>query len=214
VNFWENNDIIKTPKTPGTKIISWRTSRSAGEGKYMVNQLKKNQVDSILQLVEKNPNILLVKIGNTTHQSLETLRKELKKSNSKIKVIKNTLFEKSINKIALKDKLFKELKKQFFPLKETTALVTLSDRWNEGLKALYLFTKKDATLSFKLALLDKNLYNAEKALQIAELPSREELLGKIIGSMKSPMSKFVYALKFNTNKFVYILNAKSKEVSN
>ena len=66
----------------------------------MVNNLKKNQVDSILQLVKKNPNILLVKIGKTTHQSLETLRKELRKSNSKIKVIKNTLFEKSINKIA------------------------------------------------------------------------------------------------------------------
>ena len=61
-------------------------------------------------------------------------------------------------------------------------------------------------------MLDKNLYNSEKVVQIAQLPSREELLGKIIGSMKSPMSKFVYALKYNTNKFVYILNAKSKEV--
>jgi len=176
----------------------------------MVSKVKKNQVSSILQIVEKNSNILLVKIGNTTHQSLETLRKELRKSNSKIKVIKNTLFEKSINKIASKDKLFKELKKQFFPLKETTALITLNDRWNEGLKAFYLFTKKDATLSFKLALIDKNLYDAEKTLQIAQLPSREELLGKIIGSMKSPMSKFIYALKFNTNKFVYILQEKSK----
>ncbi|MEK7096753.1 MAG: 50S ribosomal protein L10 [Patescibacteria group bacterium] len=178
----------------------------------MVNTNKKNQVDSILQLIEKSPNLLLVKIGKTTHQSLETLRKELGKSNSKIKVVKNTLFEKTINKIALKDKIFREFKKQFFPIKETTALVTLSDRWSEGLKALYLFSKKDTSLSLKLALLDKNLYNTEKTLQIAQLPSREELLGKIIGSMKSPMSKFVYALKYNTNKFVYILNAKSKEV--
>lgn len=176
----------------------------------MVNNLKKNQVDSILQLIEKNPNILLVKIGKTTHQSLETLRKELRKSNSRIKVIKNTLFEKSVNKIALKNKLFKELKKQFLPLKETAALVTLSDRWSEGLKALYLFTKKDSTLSFKLALLDKNLYDAEKSLEIAQLPNREELLGKIIGSMKSPINNFVYALKYNINKFVYILKEKSK----
>ncbi|MFA6016631.1 MAG: 50S ribosomal protein L10 [Patescibacteria group bacterium] len=178
----------------------------------MANTDKKTQVDSILQLVEKNPNILLVKIGKTTHQSLESLRRELRKSDSKMKVIKNTLFEKAINKVALKNKIFVDFKKQFFPLKQTTALVTLSDRWNEGLKALYLFSKKDATLSLKLALLDKTLYNAEKTIQIAQLPSREELLGKIIGSMKSPMSKFVYALKFNTNKFVYLLNAKSKEV--
>ncbi|MBI5122883.1 50S ribosomal protein L10 [Candidatus Roizmanbacteria bacterium] len=179
----------------------------------MVSQLKKNQVGSILQLLEKNPNFLLVKMGKTTHQSLESLRRELRKTDSQIKVIKNTLFEKSINKIALKKTIFNDLKKQFFPLKETSALVTLSDRWHEGLKVLYLFSKKDSSLNFKLALLDNSIYNEEKALQIAQLPSREELLGKIIGSMKSPMSKFVYALKYNTNKFVYILKAKSKEVN-
>jgi large subunit ribosomal protein L10 len=178
----------------------------------MVNQAKKNQVESILQLLEKSPNFLLIKVGNTSHLSLESLRKELRKSDSRIKVIKNTLFEKSVKKIASKNDVFKELKKQFFPLKETSALVTLSDRWSDGLKAFYLFAKKDASLSFKLALLDKSLYNAEKALQIAQLPSREELLGKIIGSLKSPINHFVYALKFNTNKFVYILKTKSKEV--
>ena len=180
----------------------------------MVNQLKKNQVDSILQLLEKNPNFLLVKIGNTSHQSLELLRKELRKNDSQIKVIKNTLFEKSINKIALKKNIFNDLKKQFFPLKETSALVILSERWYEGLKALYLFSKKDSSLSFKLALLDNSIYDAEKALQIAQLPSREGLMGKIIGSLKSPINRFVYTLKYNTNKLVYLLKTKSKEVNN
>src|SRR3989338_8861652 len=180
----------------------------------MVNTFKKNQIDLIFQLLDKSPNFLLVKMGKTTHQSLESLRRDLRKTDSQIKVIKNTLFEKSINKIVLKKTIFNDLKKQFFPLKETSALVTLGDRWHEGLKALYLFSKKDSSLNFKLALLDNSIYNAEKALQIAQLPSREELLGKIIGSMKSPMSKFIYALKFNTNKFVYILKAKSNEVSN
>ena len=175
----------------------------------MVNQIKKNQVDSILQLLEKSPNFLLVKIGKTTHQSLELLRRDLRKTGSQIKVIKNTLFEKSINKIVLKKTIFNDLKKQFFPLKETSALVTLSDRWHEGLRVLYLFSKKDSSLNFKLALLDNSIYSEEKTLQIAQLPSQEELLGKIIGSMKSPINKFVYAIKFNTNKLVYILKQKS-----
>lgn len=177
----------------------------------MVNTNKKNQVDSLLQLVEKNPNILLVKIGKTTHQSLESLRKELLKSNSKIKVVKNTLFEKAVNKEALKEKVFKDFKKEFFPLKETAALVTLGNNWDEGLKAVYTFSKKDSSLSLRFSLLDKTLYNTEKTVQIAQLPSKLELVAKVIGSMKSPMSKFVYALKYNTNKFVYILNAKSKK---
>jgi large subunit ribosomal protein L10 len=175
----------------------------------MANSNKKNQVQTISEIVEKNQNILLVKIGKTTHQSLETLRKELLKSNSKIKVIKNTLFEKAINKIAIKNELYKNLKKQFLPLKETTGLVTLSEKWNEGLKTVFTFAKKDASLSLRMSLLDKTLYDSAKTMQIAELPSKEELLGKIIGSMKSPMSKFVYALKYNTNKLVYILKQKS-----
>ncbi len=178
----------------------------------MANTNKKNQVSAISKVVEDNPNILLVKIGKTTHQGLETLRKELLKSNSKVKVIKNTLFEKAINKVALKNKVYEDFKKQFFPLKETTGLVTLGENWNEGLKAVYAFTKKDASLSFRMSLLDKTIYDTAKTMQIAQLPSKLELLSKIIGSMKSPMSKFVYALKYNTNKFVYILNAKSKEV--
>ncbi len=175
----------------------------------MVTQLKKNQVDSVLQLLEKNPNFLLVKMGKTTHQNLETLRRDLRKTGSQIKVIKNTLFEKSINKIALKKTIYKDLKKQLFPLKETSALVTMSERWSEGLKTVYDFSKKDSSLTFKLALLDNSIYDTEKSLEIAQLPSQEELLGKIIGSMKSPMSKFVYALKFNTNKLVYVLKQKS-----
>lgn len=176
----------------------------------MVTQLKKDQVSSILQLLEKNPNFLLVKMGKTTHQNLESLRRDLRKVDSQIKVVKNTLFEKSVNKISLKRSIFSDLKKQFFPLKETNALVTLGTSWHEGIKALYLFSKKDTSLTFNLAFLDNSIYNAEKSLQIAQLPSRGELLGKIIGSMKSPMSKFVYALKYNTNKFVYILKEKSK----
>lgn len=176
----------------------------------MINTVKKAQVDSIKKVLDENPNFMLIKIGKTTHQGLESLRKELRKNDSKVKVIKNTLFEKSVNKFAQKKPLFRDLKKSFFPLKETSALITLGNRWNEGLKTVFDYVKKDNSLSFKMALLDNTLYDADKTSKIAQLPSREELLGKIIGSMKSPMSKFVYSLKFNTNKFVYILQTKSK----
>ena len=99
-------------------------------------------------------------------------------------------------------------------MKEPSAVITFSKSWDKGLKAFYQFSKKEKTLGFKLGLVDNQIYSAEEIGRIAGLPSREELLGKIIGSMKSPMSKFIYALKYNTNKFVYILNAKSKGVSN
>ena len=187
-----------------------------GENKEtnMVNQSKKNQVESLSSSLQKSPNFILVKIEKTSHKSLEELRRELRKNDSAIKVIKNAFFEKAVNKLTSSNKVFADLRKKFFPMKEPSAIITFSKSWDKGLKAFYQFSKKEKTLGFKLGLVDNKIYSAEEISFIADLPSREELFGKIIGSMKSPMSKFIYALKYNTNKFVYILNAKSKGVSN
>lgn len=180
----------------------------------MVNQNKKNQVELLSNTLQKSTNFILVKIDKTSHKNLEELRRELRKNDSAMKVIKNTFFEKAINKLSASSETFADMRKKFFPIKEATAIISFNKSWDKGLKAFYQFSKKEKTLGFKLGLVDNQIYSAEEIKQIADLPSREELLGKIIGSMKSPMSKFVYALKYNTNKFVYILNAKSKGVSN
>ncbi|MBI5127076.1 50S ribosomal protein L10 [Candidatus Roizmanbacteria bacterium] len=178
----------------------------------MVSIQKKSQVDLINNLLKDRSNFLLIRIGKTTHQNLETLRKELKKTNSTFKVIKNTLFQKALN-LSVKDQpLFKELKKKYFPLKYPSALITLGKDWSGGVKALYNFFQKEKSLSFKLALLDNTLYSDEETGKIAQLPGRDELIAKIISGFKSPTSKFVYSLKFNMNKFVYILQQKAKEV--
>ncbi|MGB9883078.1 MAG: 50S ribosomal protein L10 [Microgenomates group bacterium] len=176
----------------------------------MVNQLKKNKVEELKTILSNSKNFLLVKIDRTTHQNLELLRKQLKKDNSSIKVIKNTLFEKAVNQLT-NNKLFLELKKKFLPLKETSAIVTFKNDWSSPLKAIYNFLKKEKSLSFKFALLDEALYQAADVEKIAQLPSRNELLGKVIGSLKAPINRLVYSLKFNTNKLVYILKEKSKK---
>ena len=180
----------------------------------MVNQNKIDQVESLSNTLQKSPNFILVKIEKTSHKNLEDLRRELRKNDSSVKVIKNAFFEKAINKLTPSNKIFADLRKKFFPMKEPSAIISFNESWDKGLKAFYQFSKKEKTLSFKLGLVDNQIYSAEEIKHIADLPSRGELLGKIIGSMKSPMSKFIYSLKYNTNKFVYILNAKSKGVNN
>jgi large subunit ribosomal protein L10 len=178
----------------------------------MVNTKKKTQVDSLTSALKENSNFLLAKIDRTSHQNLEALRKELRKTASSIKVIKNSYFEKAVNKLAQSDKAYLDLKKNFLPLTSSTMIVFLDKSWDGGLKAFHEFTKKEKTLSYKLSRLDDNLYNEADTAKIANLPGRDQLVAKMLGSMMSPMSHFVYALKYNTNKLVYILQAKSKEV--
>lgn len=179
----------------------------------MVHSLKKEAVQSLSDLIEKNSNIAFVSFKKTTHQALETLRKDLKKSKAKMKVMKNSLLEKAIGKLVDKNKLFADLKKTYFPLKDSTAILLLSDDWGAGVKAFYQFSEKDKTLSFKLALLDHVLYSQEETKRIATLPSREELIAKIIGQTKSPLTKLTYVMKFHMQKITYILSEKSKQVA-
>ncbi len=177
----------------------------------MIYQEKLNFVLKLQDLLSKNRNFVLVKIGETSHQTLERLRKELKKTKGFFKVTKNALFEKAINKIATKDKLFRDIKKTFLPLTETSALFILDKEWNKGLHVFYDFIKKETSLSFKFGLLDGKSYKSDELLRIAKLPAKDQLIAQIIGSFKSPTSHFVYSLKYNLTKLVYLLNEKSRK---
>jgi len=100
----------------------------------MVQQQKLDLVSKIQDLLTKNSNFTLIKIDKTSHQALESLRKELKKTKSSVKVLKNTLFEKAVSILMGKDNSFAKIKKNFFPLKETSALLVLDTDWSKGLK--------------------------------------------------------------------------------
>ncbi len=181
----------------------WRTV------KKMLQQKKIGIVQKNIDLLSKNHNFVFIRLITPTHQALETLRKELKKSQSKFSVTKNTLFEKTINKLSTTNNLYSSIKKSFFPLKDPSALLVLSVDWSQGLSAFYQFIKKEKTLSFKFGVLDGKTYKDSELLIIAQLPPKDQLIANIIGSFKSPSSRLVYSMKFNLNKLVYLLKNKS-----
>lgn len=174
----------------------------------MVSYKKKTQIASLTELLQKNPNLILVNFDKTPHRSLERLRKDLKKNGASFKVIKNTLFGKAVNKIMTLNPLFAEFKKKFLPAKNSSALLTFSSDWSRGLHTFYDFIQKEKTLDFKSGILDGQLYGSGEILRIAKLPNKNQLLANIIGSLKNPMYRLTYSLRFNTNKFVFILKQK------
>jgi len=176
----------------------------------MTNLKKISQIEELITILKSNGNFLLISFDKTTHQNLEKLRKELKASGTVIKVLKNTLFEKTINKLAIENKNILEFKKSFLPLKNTTALVTFSQDWSTGLNVLAKFMKAEKTLGFKAAILDNEKYDQVAVKRIAELPGKNQLTAQIIASLKNPSQRFVGALRFNMNKFVYVLTQKTK----
>ncbi|OGK40332.1 50S ribosomal protein L10 [Candidatus Roizmanbacteria bacterium RIFCSPLOWO2_01_FULL_37_12] len=177
----------------------------------MVNEKKLALGQKIQDLLSKYQNFVLIKIDKTSHQTLENLRKELKKSQANLKVIKNSLLEKTINKLSKKNKVLAEIEKTFFPLRDTSALLLLEKEWSTGLASFYQFIKKEVSLSFKFGLLDNLTYPSERLVQIAQLPPKNQLVANLVGSFKAPTSRLVHSMKFNVAKLVYILKEKSKK---
>lgn len=181
----------------------------------MVNTTKQTQLAKISSFLKDFPSFTLLKYEKTTHTSLESLRRDLKKTASKVMVVKNTILQKAINKLASakENAHLREIQKQTKNLKENTAVLGLSFDWSGGMNAFFTFSKADKTVSFKVGCLDKQFYGEADLLRIAQLPSKGEIVAKMLGSMKSPVAHMTHALKFNMQKFVYILNSKAKQAN-
>ncbi|MEK7078653.1 MAG: 50S ribosomal protein L10 [Patescibacteria group bacterium] len=179
----------------------------------MVNTNKQSQLDKITSFLKNSSSFTLIKFEKTTHTSLESLRKQLKKNDAKLMVIKNTILQKAINILSSskENAHLRDIQKQTRNLRENTGLLGFGRDWSLGMNTFFTFSKTDKTVGFKVGVLDKQTYGEESLLRIAELPSRGELVGKMISGMKSPTSHFVNAIKFNIQKFVYILNSKAKQ---
>lgn len=177
----------------------------------MPNTKKITQVHLITDSLNKNKNFILLKYSGVTTQTFESLRKKLKEVNSSLTIIKNTLFEKTVNILTPKNDLYKNLRQKFFPLKEPTAIVYLGEEWSPALKIYYEFTRNLDKFSFKFGLLDKEIYDEPELKKISQLPSKKDLMAKLISGLNNPTRQVIYAMKSNINKLAFILKQKSQE---
>ena len=69
------------------------------------------------------------------------------------------------------------------------------------------FNKKDEILKVKAVLFEGKVLSADEAKGISKLPSRDALLGKLVGMLQSPMTKFAATIKAPMQNFVGVLNA-------
>jgi len=146
---------------------------------------------------------ILVDYKGATVEELTTLRKTLHGQKSRFRVLKNTLA-----KIAAKDTPFEELSKDFV---QTCAFVYSE----EDVVACAKIMTKVVGESNKLKLIAGTLVSGEKGqlLDIAgikalgDLPSKEDLLVKLLFLMNAPATNFVRVLNEVPGSFVRVLKS-------
>lgn len=139
-----------------------------------------------------------------TVKEITDLRRQLQKVDADYTVAKNTLV-----KVALKGD---ELGNQLAPLlKGPTALAVSYGDPVAPAKILVDFMKKAKKTELRGGVLEGKAVGADQVKAIAELPSREQLVAKLLGTMQAPISGFVRVLAGVPNNLVYALEAIRKQ---
>jgi len=161
-------------------------------------------VNALTEKLKPSPNLVLIGFENIPHQKLEQLRGILRSLNASFQVVKNTLFKVAAQKIGKKELVREDV------LKGPSALLTFSSDWSAPLSAFYKFAKNEGQLSFKIGLIDNQIYQKEELAKLAQLPSKEEIMGKILTTIKSPPTRLIYAMKFGMMRVINVLKLKVK----
>ncbi len=132
------------------------------------------------------------------------LRREMREAGITYKVIKNTMTRIAANDLGL-DGISEHLE-------GTTALAFSTEDPVAPAKVICAFMKKNkleekGILTIKVGLVEGKVISDKEVKALASLPSREELIAKLMGSMNAPITNTVGVLQGVIRNAVYVLDA-------
>src|SRR5438105_12297244 len=164
---------------------------------------KAAEVSELTEQIGKASNAFLIDFKGITVPQVTELRKQVRETNSKYVVVKNTLAL-----IAVKDSPLKKLETYF---KGPTAVAYNTTDGVILAKALTKFAKDVPAMQFKGALLAGQVVPANQIASIATLPSREQLIAKLLYLMQHPIRGLATVLQGNLRNLAVLLNEIQKQ---
>ena len=149
-------------------------------------ELKQPIVDEIAALFDGAASAVIVDYRGLTVEQDTILRKQLREAGISYKVYKNTLIKRAAEGTA-----FAALDAD---LEGPTALAVSKTDATAPARVLAKFAKTANQLELKAGVVEGTYYDQKGIQVIATIPSREELLGKLLGSIQSPMSNLARVL--------------------
>lgn len=150
-------------------------------------ELKQPIVDEIKGYVNDAKAAVLVDYRGLTVEQDTALRKALREAGVVYKVYKNTLLKR-----AFEGTDFAQLNQD---LEGPTAIAFSSDDATAPARVLNKFVKDIDALEFKAGVVEGTYYDVKGIQVLATIPSREELISKLLGSLQSPITNFARVIK-------------------
>ena len=166
-------------------------------------QQKAEAISAFSEGIGSATNAFVLDFKGITVPQVTELRKQIRETGSEYIVIKNTLAL-----IAVKDTPLTKLTGQFSGM--TAVAYNRTDAVALA-KVLTKFAKEVPTVQFKGAMLAGEVLPASEIQNIANLPSREELLGKLLYLMQHPIRGLAVVLNGTIRNFAVVLDQIAKQ---
>lgn len=163
---------------------------------------KQETVQGFAEQLQKQNAMVFVDVKGLDVKALASLRKQLKALGSQITVIKKTLFQRALQEkeIAIDTKKLEGQVGVVFAFKDAI----------EPIRAAYGFAKKEEHLKILGGYFEQEFRSPETVKEIAQLPTREQLLSRMVGVIQSPLQGFRNVLEGNIKGLVYVLSQIKK----
>lgn len=171
----------------------------------ILNQ-KKSDVAELVEKFQKAKSVVLTDYRGITVEEDTKLRNDLRKANVEYKVIKN-----SIMSFAAKEAGLADLENYFAG---PSAIALCYDDPVAPAKVLVEYAKKNEKYKLKAGVVDGNVIGEKEIKALAELPSKEVLIAKVLGGLNAPITGFVNVLNGNIRGLAVALNAIREKKAN
>jgi large subunit ribosomal protein L10 len=155
----------------------------------MTREEKAKYIDDLATELSGASIFYLADTAGLTVDVVNSLRRRCFQSNIRMRVVKNTLLEKALERVEGKD---------FGTIKEALAGATsimFSEVGNAPAKLIQEFRRKSDKPILKAAYIDEAVFMGDNQLEaLVSLKSREELIGDIVGLLQSPAKNVVSGL--------------------
>lgn len=167
----------------------------------MNKQEKNDIIASIDVMLNENKNFYLADISGLNADQSGALRRLCFKREVSLQVVKNTLLKKAFEK---NDTDFSDL----YSILVGNTSIMQAEASNSAAKVIKEFRKKNDKPILKAAYLEESLYIGDENLSaLADLKSKEELIGDIIVLLQSPAKNVIASLQSGGNKLSGIIKA-------
>ena len=154
--------------------------------KDSVLEQKQAVISEIREKIENSGSLVLVDYRGLTVEQVTDLRKKYREAGVQYKVYKNTMM-----KLAFKELGFEDFNQY---LEGPSAVAFSGEDLTVAARITNEFAKTNDKLVIKAGILEGEILDNDGVKAVANIPSREVLIAKLLGSFKAPVSNFVYML--------------------